>query len=41
MNNCWEHDQNKRPTFDNIVDVLIDNEKNFNFDELENKINPT
>ena len=37
LNDCWKQEQNNRPTFEDILDKLIENEKNFSFDEIKNK----
>jgi hypothetical protein len=34
LNKCWEHEQNKRPSFEEIFDELNENEKEFKFDEV-------
>jgi hypothetical protein len=40
LNSCWEHDQDKRITFDDIYKDLLENENNFNFEQnFDNKMN--
>jgi hypothetical protein len=35
LNKCWELDPKKRPSFQELFDILLLNEKEFNFDETE------
>jgi hypothetical protein len=35
LNYCWEHDQEKRPTFEELINTLIEYEQEFDFDNFK------
>jgi hypothetical protein len=39
MNQCWEHDQLKRPTFNDLLEKFNEKLDDFNFSDMDSKKN--